>query len=517
MSKKSLVKSTGVIGIATLISRILGFIRDVVMANFFGTGLAIEAFVVAFRIPNMLRDIVGEGATNSAIVPVLTEYKTKEKNDFWVVAQTLFNISFVLILVISVFGIVFSPLVVKLIAPGFISHFAKFDLTVKLNQIIFPYLIFIGLTAYAMGVLNTLNHFAAPAFSQSILNLTLIISAIFLSSKIGVFSLAVGVLAGGALQLAVCIPPLYLKGFRFGRRFNFRHSAVKKIGVLMLPRIAGTAVYQINVFISTILASFYWIVGQGAVAGLYFANRLIQFPFAIFSLALAQAALPRMSQEAAENNLDKLKDTLTFSLRAIFLVILPSAVGLLVLGEPIVRIIFQHGQFDAYSTKITQNALFFYCLGLCSFSGIKILVNAFYSLKDTFTPVKIAAGSVALNIILSLILMHPMKIGGLALATSISATFNFFLLYIMLQRKIGRLEGKRIMNGFLKILIASIIMGIVADILFKKSKSISGAFIFEVITLFSVILISTAVYFLIAHLLKIEEVGKFFKWLLKRQ
>jgi putative peptidoglycan lipid II flippase len=242
MSKKSLIRSTGIIGIATAISRVLGFVRDIIFANFFGTDAGAQAFVVAFRIPNTLRDLAGEGAMNAAIVPVLSEYRAvKDPEEFAKAARVLFNISFAVLSVLTVLGIIFSPLIVRIMAPGFATDPDKLALTIKLNRVIFPYLILIGLTAYSMGVLNAMKHFAAPAFGPAIMNIALIASFL-LCPKYGVMGLTIGVLVGGLLQLLVNIPAMYRNGVHIDFRDGFRHPAVKRIGKLLVPRTMGSAV-----------------------------------------------------------------------------------------------------------------------------------------------------------------------------------------------------------------------------------------------------------------------------------
>lgn len=454
-----MMRSTGVIGFATALSRALGFIRDIVFANFFGTSMIAQAFVVAFRIPNTLRDLVGEGAMNSAIVPVLSEYKAlRDEKEFARASRVLFNISLAVLSVLTVLGIIFSPAIVRVMAPGFMDDPEKFRMTVMLNRIMFPYLVVIGLTAYSMGILNSLKHFAAPAFGPCLMNLILIASTIWLYPRIGAVGLAIGVLAGGAVQLALNMPFMYGHGIKIRLNEGFRHPAVKRIGKLLMPRALGSAVYQVNIFVDTILASLSSVVGVGAVAALYYANRLIQFPLAIFGLALAQAALPKMSREFASNDMEHMKDTLSFSLRVVFLIMAPASFGLAVLGLPIIRMLFQRGAFTAYSTSITQSALFFYSFGLLAYGGIKLLVAAFYSMHDTRTPVKTAFWAVIMNITLNLILMWPLKLGGLALATSISASFNFIMLYILLRNKLGDFGTKVIIDSFLRILAAGLVM-----------------------------------------------------------
>jgi len=505
MSKKHIIKSAGIIGFATVISRILGFVRDVIIARFFGTARYAEAFVVAFRIPNMLRDLIGEGATNAAFVPVLSEYMVKKKEEFWELANVILNLLLITLSAITIAGIAASPLIVRFMAPGFLDDPEKFAITVKLTRWMFPYILLIGLAAYTMGVLNSLRHFSTPAFGPCLLNIAVIICAIIWGES--VMGLASGVLIGGLLQLLVQIPVLYRKGFRFSFTKKLNHPAANKIGALLLPRILGSCVYQVNLFINTILASLSGIVGSGGVAALYYANRIFQFPLAIFGIAIAQAALPTMSREALEAGADKLKNTVSFSLRAINFITIPASIGLIVLAEPITRTLFERGRFDHYSTLITANALIFYAIGLFSYSGIKILVSCFYSLQDTLTPVKIAGMSLFLNIALNVALMFPLKIGGLALSASISGIFNFFALFYMLRKKIGHLDGYKILSSFLKATMASLAMAAVIYLCAFKLC----------LNLFIVMSIAMLSYIAAAFIFGVKEVKEFLSWTLKKR
>lgn len=504
MSRKHIIKSAGIIGFATVISRVLGFVRDVIIAKFFGTAKYAEAFVVAFRIPNMLRDLVGEGAANAAFVPVLSEYADKKKEEFWELANVVLNLLLIVFSVITIAGVMASSLIVKLIAPGFLVDPEKFAITVRLTRLMFPYIFLIGLTAYTMGVLNSLKHFSMPAFGPCLLNIAIIVCAIIWGES--VIGLASGVLIGGVLQLAIQIPVLYKKGFKFSFTRKLNHPQASKIGILLLPRILGSCVYQVNLFINTILASLSGIVGLGGVAALYYANRIFQFPLAIFGIAVAQAALPTMSREALETDFNKLKKTLSFSLRVINFISIPASIGLIALAIPITKALFERGKFDHYSTLITANALMFYSIGLFSYAGIKVLVSCFYSLKDTLTPVKIASLAFILNIILNFTLMFPLKIGGLALAASISGIFNFLALFFILRKKIGYLDGRRILSSFLKVIIAGMVMAFVIYICAFKIN----------LNLFIVIPIAIITYCLAAFILDVKEIREFLSWILKK-
>lgn len=509
MTKKNLVRSTGVIGSATAVSRVLGFIRDIVIARFFGTAIYAQAFVVAFRIPNLLRDLIGEGAMNAAFVPVLTDELTKKgKADFFRLAQVLLNILFVVLCALTVIGILASPLIVRLIAPGFLADAEKFQVTVTLTRILFPFLILVGLWAYAMGVLNSLGSFAAPAFGPSILNISMILCAMWFGEN--VFGLSTGVLAGGVLQVFIQLPPLYAHGWKMRLTREFSHPKARQAGILLVPRAVGACVYQINVFISTILASLSAITGEGAVAALYYANRVWQLPLAIFGIALAQAALPAMSRHVAMNDIQKLKETILFSLKILFFILIPATAGLMILSEPITRLLFERGAFTSYSTMITAQALFYYSAGLIAYGGIKILVSAFYSMQDTVTPVKVAFVSLVINVILSVILMYPLKVGGLALATSVTAAVNFIMLYILLAKKLGDFGTKEIAVSFLKVLIASILMAVIL-------KSVSLFLTYSIFSLIITIISAIIVFFSTAYLIGVKELRELLLWITKKR
>lgn len=510
---KSLARSAGIIGLGISASRVLGFIRDIIIANLFGTLMPAQAFVVAFRIPNLLRDLVGEGAANAAFVPVLTGYAAaKTKEEFWTLARTLFNTMTVVLAGITVAGVIFTPAIVTVISPGFVRDPETFRLTVSLTRMMFPYIFLIGLTAYATGVLNSLKLFGASSFSQPLWNLTFILAAVFLCPimKVPVTGLVIGVLAGGLLQLLVQVPQLMARGLGMPRFNKFRHPASAEIGKLLLPRAIGSSIYQLNVLVDTALASLSGIVGEGAVAAIYYSNRLWQLPLAVFGTAISQAILPTLSEPAVQKDIGKFKDTLSFSLRSVFFITIPSAVGLIVLSEPIVRALFQRGSFDSYSTQITSAALLYFSIGLCSYAGVKVLVSAFYSLKDTVTPVKNAFMAFLLNAVLNVVLMFPMKVGGLALATSIASIFNFFSLFYLLRKKIGPLGGREIFVSFVRAAIPGAIMAAVL-ILLNMNLLLSP------IPKLAVIIPAGATSFFIACLIfDVKEFKGFVRWILRR-
>jgi len=519
---RHIAKSAGIIGSATLLSRILGFIRDCIIARLFGTSNPAQAFVIAFTIPNMLRDLVGEGAANAALVPVLSEYKIRHtKEEFWQLANIMLNVLLAVLMLITILGVIFTPLIIRIIAPGFISQPEKFNETVTLARIMFPYILLIGLTAYAGGVLNSLKHFSMPALGPCVMNMAMIVIPLVFSRRMrdSVLALAIAVLAGGILQLAIQVPALYKKGMKYKMEISFRHPAVKQIGRLLVPRALASSIYQLNIVVNRMCSSLTFIVGEGAPAALYYANRLFQFPLAIFGIALSQAALPTLSEQAQESSLVKFKHTLSFSLRLIFFISLPAAVGLGVLRVPITQILFQHGVFDAYSTGITATAVLFYSFGLIFYAGNNVLNSSFYSLKDTSTPVKIAVAALLFNIVLNVSLMRPLKVGGLALSTTLSGALSFVLLMIFLRKKIGNIMAREILYDFLKIFAASAIMGFVIFVLNSKfyyRLQNSGMFI-KIACICWFLFAGISTYIFSAFLLKVDEIYTLLRWISRKR
>jgi putative peptidoglycan lipid II flippase len=513
---KSIIRSAGVVSLATVISRILGFIRDVVIARLFGVYIYAQAFVIAFRIPNLLRDLVGEGASNAALVPVFSEYQLRRsREEFWELANVVLNILLVILTAIVLLGILFSPLIVRMIAPGFSADPEKFLQTVRLNRLIFPYILLISLAAYSMGILNSLKHFSVPAFAPCLLNISIIVFALVFGE--GIMGLALGILVGGFLQLAVQVPVLYKKGFRPHLFRRFRHPAAKTIGRLMLPRLASSAIYQLNNFVDSIFGSLALIVGEGGVAVLYFAYRLIQFPLGIFSNALFQVILPTFSTQALEENRGALKQTLAFGLRVVFFLLLPASIGLLVLARPIIWALFQGGRFDAYSTQLTARALVFYSLGLSAYGASKILHGCFFALKDTATPAKVALLALITNVILNAILMWPLKIAGIALATSISGINTFIILFVILRKRLGDFYSKDIFSSLGRILAASLSMGIVCYFLAQRDFSGGNALVNRIGNLSLKLIAGCLSYILFCFVFRVREMRELWLWLARRK
>jgi len=454
-------RAAGVVGLATMLSRVFGFVRDMVVAGFFGAGIATDAFFVAFRIPNLLRRLLAEGALTISFVPVFTEYlKNRSKSEALTFANITFTLLTLVLVAVTGAGILLSPWIVRLIAPGFTQVPGQYDLAVFLTRLMFPYIFFISLVALAMGVLNSLRHFAAPALAPVALNLSMIFSVFLLVRffQEPIVALAIGVLVGGLAQLLMQIPFLLRLGVRLKPDFHFRHPGVRQIGLLMLPAVFGAAVYQINIFVGTLLAS---LLPTGSVSYLYYADRIVELPLGVFAIAVGTAVLPSLSEHVADGELDALRDTLSFSLRLILFVTLPATVALVLLRVPIISVLFQRGAFDLPATLATADALLYYTLGLWAFSLIRVVVSAFYSLQDTKTPVKVAFVAFLVNVAVSVALMFPMKHSGLALATSVSSAVNVGILYVILRKRIGPFLGTLFAGSFFRMSAAALAMGAV--------------------------------------------------------
>jgi len=451
----SVVDAAGLIGVATFSSRILGFIRDMVLAQLFGATPAADAFFVAYRIPNLLRELFAEGSMSSAFIPVFTEYQTlKSKRDAWELASAVFTTLLTIVTGITIIGIVAASGIVWLLAPGFHDEPAKLEMTTLLTRIMFPYLIFISLAALAMGILNSLRAFAAPAFSPVFFNIVIISCAYFLSPMLSepIVGVAVGVVAGGAAQFAMQLPGLKLRGMLFGFRHESGHPGVRRIGWLMVPSLLGLSVTQINITVSTVLSSFF----AGGPTYLFYGMRLIQFPLGIFGVALATAILPTLSSQAARKALDELRTTLGFGLRMILFIILPAMLGLILLRQPIVHLFFEHGSFTHDDTVMTATAVLCYAVGLWAFAGVRIIVSAFYSLQDTKTPAITGAVSVGANVVFSLVFMRTLGAAGLALATALAAMLNGAILVAVLNRRLGGVDWLSVGRSSLRAIAASV-------------------------------------------------------------
>lgn len=457
--QEQLTRATGVVGFFTLLSRVLGLVRDMVIAFFFGTGMVADAFLVAFRIPNLLRRLFAEGSLTIAFIPVFTELlKQKGKEEAFLMARAILTLVSLVLVLITLLGIILAPWIVQILAFGWHGFADKFQLTVLLTRIMFPYILLVGLLAVFMGILNSLRHFAAPAAAPVFLNLGIIAATLWLAPHFSqpIIGTAIGVLIGGILQVGLQIPWFLQEGLTLLPCWRPLDPALKKTGLLLLPAVFGSAIYQINQMVNTLLAT---CLPEGSVAWLYYADRVVEFPLGIFAIAISTAALPSLAKQAADKDMAHLRETFGHSLRMVFFIILPTMIGLIVLREPVFQVLFQRGAFSDQSTKMAGQAFFCYCLGLWAFAGIKVMINGFYALQDMRTPVKIATLTLIANIVFALILIGPFKHAGLALALSLSSALQFILLAFYLQKKTSILFLRPILITIIKSLSAALVMG----------------------------------------------------------
>ncbi len=491
----------------TMISRVFGYLRDAVIASFFGAGFYADSFFVAFRVSNLLRRLVGEGALTSSFIPIFKEeLRIRTKEEARILASKVFTLFFIILFILTVVGILMSEPLIRLMAPGFTEDSEKFALTVNLTRFMFPYMIFIGMMAIAMGVLNSLKHFTGPAISPIFLNISISLATVFISPYLAepVYALAMGVLVGGFLQFAIQLP--YLRRFDMtpGVVFDFRDTAIRKIFLLMGPAALGVGVYQLNIFITLWFAS---TLADGSISYLYYASRLVELPLGIFGVALATAILPNLSEYASKKDYESFLSSLSYAIRMILLVVMPAAFGLLVLGYPIIDILFLRGEFGREAAQGTVIALYFYAIGVVPIATSRVLLSVYYSTKDTLTPALIALFSLVVNVILCVLLIGPLKHGGLALATSLSEITSFTLLMLILRRRYGAIGVRPILVTAGKALMASIVMTIFVYGAIEFVVWDSRGVTFKAATLFSLIFSGAAVYFMICAALKMKEVS----------
>ena len=465
-SKEKIAISAGRVSGATILSRILGLARDMFFAGIFGTTHFGDAFNIAFVFPNFLRRVFGEGTIGASYIPVYTHYLKREGEKRAVdLAGKVFSVLIVVMGIAVIAGAVLAHPIVHAYAIGWRGSPQVVDLTVKLTRLLFPFIFFIALAGLAAGTLNSRGYFGLPAFSPAFLNIASIAAGIVIltfspgASVLSVTIFSVGTLIGGMLQFASQVPLLRKTGHKFNFDPDFADPGVKWIGRLMLPTILSFAVVQVNVLVDSLLAT---TLPEGSVTALRLGNRIAIQPLGIFGVAITTAALPTLAAHAAKGDRDKLVEDFAFSMRLILALLIPSTVAMLVLAKPVVRLLFERGEFTAArSTPMTVSALFYYAIGLFAYGGMKAVVQAFYSLKDTMTPMKVALVNVALNIILDLVLIRIIGLIGLAVATSISAVAGFWALSWLLHRRMGDIRGKEIWKAVAKISLASIPMGVV--------------------------------------------------------
>lgn len=509
---KTIAQSAAAVGIAVMCSRVLGLIREQVFAGLFGAGYTNDSFVVAFRIPNLLRDLFGEGALSAAFVTVFSAYDTnRTQADTWRLASNVLTFILILLSLITLVCIIFAEPLVYMLAPDFSLVEGKVELTRKLTQIMLPFLVLISLSAVVMGMLNTKGKFFVPALASSFFNLGSIIGGTSLAlilphyGQPAIVGMAIGTLIGGALQLGMQLPTLFKTGFRYRPTLNLADPGLRKILTLMIPATIGLSATQINIFINTNFASS---CIEGSVSWLYYAFRLVQLPIGVFGVALSIAMLPVLAKQAAKKQIDLMKKTMISSLTLVFALTLPATVGLMLLSEPIIRIIFEHGAFTEADTLATANTLTLYAIGLFAYSANKVLVPAFYALDKTRYPVIASFMAIIINIIIVSFTIDSFGHLAIALSTSLTMLINFAFLMVVLYRSLNGYAVSYLLNGLVKIGLGS--MAIAMFLMFTRrycATWLNGGLFEQISSLAILIIASALIYTTVLHFLKLNELS----------
>jgi putative peptidoglycan lipid II flippase len=464
--KRQILKSASIISIITVVSRILGYVRDQRLTLLLGTTGLADAFVLAYRIPNVFRRLIGEGSMTAAFIPVFTDHmRNRSREETWEFANRLFWTFCVILSGLTVLGVIFSPLFVR-----FFSMFGKNQMqfeAIYLNRLMFPYILFIGMAAMAMAILNCFHIFGPPAATPILLNISFIVfsvAAVWKHFSSPAAALAVGVLVGGIFQFFWQVPQLVKRGMNFKFMVSFSDPGVRRVAKLMIPGFLGMGIAQINLLVDTIFANAK-IMPEGSLVSLYVADRVTELVLGGYAIAVATAILPMMSHQAAAGDHEGMKKTFLFALRIVSFITIPAAVGLVILREPIVQVLFQHGRFVAESTRLTARALLYYSLGLPAFAAVKLIVPAFYSTQDTRTPVRVAVLAMLANVLLNVIFLFyffaKLKNGGPALASALAGYFNVFALFVVFRLRFGRLGTRDVAISLGKIVACAGVMGVV--------------------------------------------------------
>lgn len=465
-ANRQIALAAGTVMIAYVFSSVINLAKGVVILRAFGTGMENEAFWAANRVSEVLFNLVAGGALASAFIPTFSSFLArKQKENAWKLASAIINLVFIIISLLAVLAAIFAPQVVRyILAPGFVDDPEKFQLTVQLLRIILPSTVIFSISGLIMGILNAHQSFLFPALAPSMYSLGMIFGVLFLSPSMGIFGLAWGVVLGASFHLIVQLPKLFKLGGNYWPVLGLNNSAVREVGTLMLPRLAGVAVVQLNFLVNTNLASRY---SEGSVTGLTYGFTLMLMPLMLIAQAIAIASLPTFSAQAALGKLDEMRNSLSTALRAVFMLSIPAAVGMIILRYPLIKVLYENGTtFTTESTELVAWALLWYTVGLVGHSAVEILSRAFYAMKDTKTPVVVGVIAMSINIMLSILLgslflrIGWLAIGGLALANSIATGLESIVLLIILRKRMNGLEGRKIFILLVKVTVAVSLMGI---------------------------------------------------------
>lgn len=454
---KKVAQAAGMLMIAMMVSRVLGYVREAALASAFGARWQTDAFLAAFTVPDFMYDLLVGGVLSSAFIPVFTSYLATEKEEEgWKIASTMINLIFAVMAVCVALGMIFAVPLTKAVAYNFSGE--TLALSVQLTRIMFPAFTVLALNGLMMGILNSYKHFAAPAVGAIVYNLCIILVGLALYKRYGIVAFAVGVVAGHLANFVVQFPVLIKKGFKYRLTFDLNHPGVRKMFVLMLPAMLGLAANRINLIVNQNFASG---IDEGSITALRLASRLMWLPLGVFAGSIAVAVFPTLTSQAARKEMNDFKQTLSMGIRSIFLITIPASVGLAVLSVPIVRLLFERGAFSSGATRVTAYALIFYCIGLFAQSAVWVVTRAYYAMQDTLRPLLTAVTTIVINIAFNFLLRPYLAERGLALAYSLTGIYNLIVLMYVLRKKVGGFDVRKIIRSFVLVTVSSALMGIV--------------------------------------------------------
>lgn len=515
MDNRKIAFSAFSMSVVTFISRVFGLLREWLRGYLLGTTGSSDAFTIAFMFPNLLRRLVGEGAMTAAFVPVFSDYVFKKSRDeLEEFVKSFFTLLFTFLLIIVLLALFGAP-ILRYLLPRFAQDPQKITLTIFLTRLMFPYIMFISIAALIQAILNTYGVFVPSATTPILLNVSIIGIGLAASTRIEpALAMSIGVVVGGVLQLLFPLPFMISKGVRFGFRFDLKNPGVRRVFFLMLPGIVGAGVYQINVLVSEFIAA---TLEEGSVAALRFSNVLVELVLGVFIISISTVILPALSEKAGKGDRKGMIENLSFALRLVFIITLPATVGLAILRYPIVRMLFRYGQFTEQSAGMVTYALIFHALGLCGTGGTRVVVQMFYSMKDTRSPVYVGAVVMAANLALCYILSGPLRLGGIALAGSIAAYINFFALVFILKKRVGGVVRGDVFVCFIKSLVSSIGMGLALYIFVEIFRELmAGNRLYNAVLTISAIVGGIILYFVLNLALKNRDILKLLKLILKK-
>jgi putative peptidoglycan lipid II flippase len=503
-SNNQILKATGIIMIAMMLSRILGYARDVIIYSKFGQNYYTDAYNAAFSVPDLIYYLLVGGALSSAFIPVISGYIAKnEKDEAWHVVSTVFNLIMILLSFGIAIGMIFTEELIYILVPGFNQE--SIDLTVKLTRIMFAQSFLMTLNGIIQGVLHSSKHFLSPAIGSVLYNVGIIAIGLLLSKPFGIAGFSIGVVGGALLNFLILLPALKKTGIKYYPGINLKHPGVIKLFRLIIPVFIGLSVTHLNLFVTQNLAS--QLPEEGMISALRAAYRISMLPIGIFGLAIGVSFFPSLTGHAARNEKKEYVKLLSLGIRTIVYITLPSTIGIIALKTPIVRTMFQQGNFTVANTEATAHALFFYSLGIVAYSAQALLYRSFYATEDTRTPVVVGVTTMSLNIILSIMLVKYMNHGGLALAHSVAGIFNMVILLGVIKMKFGQIDGKNMLVSFTKTSISSIIMGLSVYFTAQIFGNIFGTED-KILQILQVLIATGAgivVYFISTSIMKMEE------------